>query len=72
MFYLILVKIVIVAEIISNMSKKGPHWADGPWKKRDKDWVPQELRVHQKAILKEERRARKADKKAAKAAAKGH
>ncbi len=33
MFYLILVKIVIVAEIISDMSKKGLHWAD------DQSWL---------------------------------
>jgi hypothetical protein len=29
MYYLFLVKIVIAAEIISNMSKKGWHWDDG-------------------------------------------
>jgi len=28
MFYLFLVKIVIAAEIIGNMSKKGRHWDD--------------------------------------------
>ena len=29
MYYLFLAKIVIAAEIISNMSKKGWHWDDG-------------------------------------------
>jgi hypothetical protein len=33
MFYLILVKIVIVAEIISDMFKKVPHWDD------DQSWL---------------------------------